>query len=654
MKRLVSLFITGAWLWAQDPPKPEAAKPAEAAKPEESKPAAAEGSSYTAEVGYRFLTGEHGSWNTYRSVVNLGEGPRLLSFQSVFKPVAPKLFDTARLTGGSWGDPYNSALLTVDKNNAYRYTLQYRNLAYFNALPSFASPQLGRLSPDSYTVNQRSIDTRQRLLNMDLDLRPGKKLRPFFGFGHQSGSGFGVSPIVVDENNYPAGTEIDYRYTDFRGGLHLDLERLQLTLEQGGAKFADNQSLFQVERTTGNRVPTYLGQQLALTNGRQDYDVSGDNIYSSGMLTAGLTSWLDVSGQFYYARPRSDIRFDESLAGTLIWVDTVRFLNGQQSLATGYASQPRSTALFGAELRPFGRVRLIESLQTDRMHNSASLAVLTTLDRTALGPASLNDRLVWNQQEQRAEGIIEATRWLTIRAGHRYSWGDAQVRRAELSLGTGLEPGYLRRHAGLMGFVLRPAAGLTVNGDAEVTRGDATYFRTSLLNSERINLRIRYQMRGGWNLQGRYGRLDNNNPTAGVNLEFASQQWGAATQWSHKALTLTADYVRSTIRNDLLFYEPSRLSLWRSLYRDNAHTVSTLIDYRFPKERVMLTAGGALLRTAGSRPTRYYQPLVRIAIPLHRDARLFAEWRHYSMGQALYGFEAFGVQQFVAGVRIGH
>ncbi|MBY0373139.1 MAG: hypothetical protein K2Q23_04045 [Bryobacteraceae bacterium] len=651
MKLLVTLVLP-ALLFAQDPPKPAEAKPA-ADSP--AGLAAPETSSSWAEVGYRWLTNQHGSLNTYRSVVNLGEGPRLLNFNSLVKPAAPKFFDTMRLTGGAWGDPFNHSHLTLDKNNAYRYTLHYRNLAYFNALPSFASPQLGRLSPDAYTVNQRSLDTRQRLLNMDLDLRPGKRLRPFFGLGHQTGSGFGVSPIVADENNYAAGTNIDYRYTDFRGGLHLELSKLHLTLEQGGATFRDDQSLFQRERTTGNRVAPILGQQLNLTNGAQNYNITGDNIYSSGTLTASPTSFLDVTGQFYYARPRSDIRFAESLAGTLIWVDTLRFLNGQQSLATGFASQPRTNALFGAELRPFSRIRLVESLQTDRMHNAASLATLTTLDRTTLPQRSLNDRLVWNQQEQRAEGFIEMARWLTLRAGHRYLWGDAQVRSPQLSpLTDPSERGFLRRHSGLFGFVLRPTSRLSVNADAEVGRGSATYFRTSLQNFEQINTRIRYQLGAGWNLQGRYGRMDNRNPTRGVDLEFASQLWGAATQWSGKGVTVTADYLRSTIRNNIQFYEPSSLRLWQSLYRDNAHTASVLADFKLPRERVLLTVGGTMLRTAGSRPTRFYQPLGRISVPLHTRARLFAEWRHFSMGQALYGFEAFGVQQFTVGLRFAY
>jgi hypothetical protein len=77
-------------------------------------------------------------------------------------------------------------------------------MAYFNALPSFANPL--------NTFSQRSFDTRQRLWNADLDLRPGKRLQPFLSVGRQSGNGFGVSPIVMDENSYPAASAIDYGY----------------------------------------------------------------------------------------------------------------------------------------------------------------------------------------------------------------------------------------------------------------------------------------------------------------------------------------------------------------------------------------------------------------------------------------------------------
>jgi hypothetical protein len=623
---------------------------AEPAKPPAEKPAVEKPFTLTTEIGYRWITGERGSINTYRSIVNLNEGPRALSFEAAAKDT--KAFDLLRLTGANWGDPFNSAHLIVDKNSTYRATVQYRNMAYFNALPSFASPQLGRLDRDAYTVNQRSLDTRQRLFNADLDLRPAKRIRPFLGMGRHGGLGSGVSPIVLDENNYPVGTSLDWSYTDFRGGVHFELDRLHATLEQGGAKFRDDETLFQLERLTGNRDVPYLGRTLSLTNGRQSYGITGDNIYSTASLSASPLNWLDVNGQFFYARPRSDVSFNEANQGTLLWVDTVRFLSGQQSLATGFASQPRTSALFGAEVRPFSRLRIIESWQTDRTHNAASLALLTTLDTTRLPEQNLNDRLVWNQHDQRVQALLDVTSKLTLIGGHRYLWGDAQVRRAETAPGPPLEDGKLSRHSAIAGLVYRPTAKLRFNADTEVGRSSQTYFRTSLNDFEQMRFRGTYQISAALQVYGRFFRLANSNPTPGIALDFVSQFSGATVHWRQKHMTVVADYTRSTVHNDLMHVEPDTLELSHSLYRDNAHTGTLAADFHLPKNRAQLTLGGSLYRTAGSRPSRYYQPLMRLNVPLHERVTLFGEWRHYSLGQALFAFESFGSQQFTAGLRL--
>ncbi len=61
------------------------------------------------EVGYRWLGTLHGNENAYRSVVNLGEGPRLLSFD--FHYLAPKRggwLERLNARASGWGgDPYS-------------------------------------------------------------------------------------------------------------------------------------------------------------------------------------------------------------------------------------------------------------------------------------------------------------------------------------------------------------------------------------------------------------------------------------------------------------------------------------------------------------------------------------------------------------------
>lgn len=600
----------------------------------------------SADLGYRFLPSTRGDWKTYRSVDNLAEGPRLLRFNTALLPEKSAWLDSLRLNGANWGDPMNSLHLTADKASLYRLTFGYRNLAFFNSLPSFANPL--------QTGTQRSFDTRQRLWNMDLDLRPGKRFQPFFSVARQSGFGSGISPIVLDENSYPAASAIDYAYTQFRGGIHYDAEKWHLTLEQGGGRFHDDTTLDVNSRNLGNRRLPYLGRPLAVDRATQAYGVTGENLYSSGELTYSPWHWVDLRGQFYYSQPQSDVRFTENAAGTLLWLDTLRFVNGQQSVLTGYANAPRTSGAFQVEVRPFARLRIVESWQTERLQNSGSVLALTTLDRTALPARNAADRLVWTQSEQQIQAFVEVSKHLTFQGGHRYTWGDAQVRRGNLSTGPAQEAGALRRQAATAGFVLRPISKLTFNANAEVARGDRTYFRTSLQNYQQLRLRGRYRLSDAWQSHFRYGRMDNSNPTPGVNLKFSSQQTGAGLQWTRQSVSVSADYTRSTLWSDLRFLDPITYQGLRSLYRDNAHSATLAADWRLPKNRAALTLGGSLFRSAGSRPTRYYQPMARLLVPLHKQLQFLGEWRQVSMGQSLYAFEAFGVQQITVGLRLGH
>ncbi|HTP85692.1 MAG TPA: hypothetical protein VMJ34_02040, partial [Bryobacteraceae bacterium] len=142
------------------PPTDQSAPPAAASStPDQTAaPAADSVISGSIELGYRFVSGPYGNQDVYRSTVNLGQGPRLVSFDFTVKPVK-KLFDHFELQANSWGgDPYNSARLDVDKTGLYRLTADYRNTAYFNFLPSFADPTVS----SGILLTQSSFDTHIR------------------------------------------------------------------------------------------------------------------------------------------------------------------------------------------------------------------------------------------------------------------------------------------------------------------------------------------------------------------------------------------------------------------------------------------------------------------------------------------------------------
>src|SRR5262249_20012447 len=133
MKTLISLLLLIP-LCAQEPAKPAAdpapavqdqaakpaqgqAKPAEPAAPADETPPGESLLRGSFEVAYRCISYSNVSLNTYRSVVNLGEGSKLLDADFTLTNISKRFFDRADVHASSWGgDPYNT--LRVDEQKA--------------------------------------------------------------------------------------------------------------------------------------------------------------------------------------------------------------------------------------------------------------------------------------------------------------------------------------------------------------------------------------------------------------------------------------------------------------------------------------------------------------------------------------------------------
>ena len=128
----------------------------------------------------------------------------------------------------------------------------------------------------------------------------------------------------------------------------------------------------------------YFGQTLDLTNLAQAYGIRGDSIYSKGLFTASPFAWLDVSAQFLYSQPNTNVNYTQFDTGNLVVESAILFYTGEQALSYAEGKQPHTTGSFGFELRPLQRVRILESWMTDRMHTAAA-GLLTDM---ILQPAS--------------------------------------------------------------------------------------------------------------------------------------------------------------------------------------------------------------------------------------------------------------------------
>ena len=665
MKILIS-FCVLIPLWAQDASQPVDSPQAAAqttATPAAQPPAAAPAAAAPApaaqtssadnwlqgsiQLGYRWIPDIDGSFDTYRSVINLGEGPKLMDADFTLLNPSKRFFDRATIHASSWGDPYNSLRADVEKDGLYRLTVDYRNMAYFNFLPSYADPTIGQ----GILLDQNSFDTRIRTLDVQLDVHMNKWITPYLGFDQNSQYGRGITDFQNFINSYGVASLYSDLTNNYRAGVRMEMGAYHLTLEQGGTTFKDDQGASDASTVPGNFLGTFLGNTLPLNSMSELYRVRGDSIYTKGLLAANPFSWMSVTGQFIYAKPRTDINYTEAANGTFYLQRILQFYNSGQDILTGDANMPHVTGSVTVEIRPLRRLRLVEYWMTDRFHNASDALLVENL-LLAGAPLTdqqlLNDRMVLNTNREEIDAYYDVTSKLMLRGGYRFEWGDADVRAPAL-IEQPLESANLRRSVGIAGFNYRVGQKFRITGDAEGSSSDQVFFRTSLQDYQKAHIRGRYDLSPEWRFAADFSLLYNSNPDPNVKLDYSSKIESASVFYMPKSLkgtNLLLDYSRSAVYSSVLYLVPQTLSPAPSIYRENGHSLSALASVKW------ITMGGTLFVSSGSRPTTYYQPLVRVTVPIRKHVQWISEWRWYSMSELFYVFENFQSNQFMTSVRL--
>jgi hypothetical protein len=629
-------------------------KPAD--KPAES-PAPATDSWFTGSVdlGYRWLLSNSGNFAQYRSVVNLGDGPKLFGLD--FSIVDPKkrLFDRIDARANAWGgDPYNTAHLDIRKQGVYTFTADYRNIAYFNAVPSFANP----FQPNGF--NEQSFDIHRRNYSFALDVLPGKPVSFYTAYDRNSGFGSGIATWVQDSNNeYAVPAKFRDGTNNFRFGSHIEMKRFHVTLEHGITRFRDDDSAFNNVQTTGDNSTPLLGQKLYLNGLVETYGIRGSGFYDKGLLTASPFSWLDIYGQFLYSYPQINVSFTDLAQGNFAQLSSLLFYSTQSDVAAGTAHQPHVTGNFGFELRPLKRLRIIESVTTDRSHDAASPLITEQILAAGMTPqnivTALNYKQIVNYNQEQVDVLYDLTSRLTLRGGYRLVWGDATVLAGQLSQTGNLVQGQLHRNVGLAGASFRVSKKLTTGFDYEGASSDNIYFRTSLNNYNKARARANFQATQSLSVQVRFQVLDNQNPAPSIRYDYLSRDNAVSLIWTPaggKRISAMGEYDRSTLRSDII-YLGLFLAPGISAYRDNAHTATSAIALALPGySKAKLTFGGSLFISSGSRPSRYYQPLARLSVPIQNHVSWNTEWQWYGYGEQFYLFEGFRTHIFMTGLRL--
>ena len=243
---------------------------------------------------------------------------------------------------------------------------------------------------------------------------------------------------------------------NYRGGVRLEYNRWHVTLEEGGTTYKDDDQASANGANFGDRTTPILGGTLVLNTLTQTYGVRGSSVYSKVLATASPFSWLDLNGQFLYSKPKTDARYFDIATGNFALLSSLLLYSGQYNIGTSASNAKHTLANAGAEIRPFKRLKIIDSFSINR-YNETGVGALTeqillTPGATfpALVSALATPQAVTNNRQQ-VEAILDVTTKITLRGGYRYEWGDATVRAGTLDQSGSLAFGALKRNVGLAG-----------------------------------------------------------------------------------------------------------------------------------------------------------------------------------------------------------
>jgi len=594
------------------------------------------------EVGYRFAT-MSGDGAMYDSTVNYGDGIRLLSSSLTVqsRDGHGRLFDHLMLsTQGLGGDPYQSAILRIEKNRLYRYDMMWR-------LTQYTDPA------ETVSYGEHAMNTQRTMQDHDLTLFPESRFKLFLGYSRNLETGPALTTIQLynaQGDEYPVFENVHREVNEYRLGGELHLLGVRLNIMHGWEDYKANspQSLG-ASPAPGNN-PTDLN---TLTSFQSTQPIHGTSPYwRVGVFGEGHKLWA-INGRFTYVAGKQAFSLDELSAGT-----TVRGPNQLEVVTFGNADRPALAAnltisLFPANhvvftnQTPFTSIRMIGDSYFTEFDNGLQSSPVLPFQYLGIRTFSNLTDLMYHPKK-----------WFSVHGGFEYSdrrigdvegqsnLGDPAPNQAPIEQSNQLK-------AGTLGFRLKPVQYLTISVDGEVGRASKPIYPISDGNYQAFRARIEYKRK--LYRVSVYGKSDY-NLNSDMLTSFAShaRQYGGDGSWIPVSwFSIDASYTRlhlNTLGGIDYFSQGVDISGENSYYVSNIHT-GTLSAHFTLLKRADLYVGYSHIQDVGDGratpdgaglysalpafqavqtfPLRYLTPMARLSIRITPKLRWNAGYQYY-------------------------
>jgi hypothetical protein len=620
------------------------------------------------EVGFRVASDVRGNFDMYRSVVNLGEGPRLLNANvSLRAPYGTgQYFDHLDINFNNWGgDPYNNMRLAIGRTDKYEFTADYRNLNYFNYVPTYADPYviqglppgLTPLLPTVISANsnfgQHSMDVSYRTTALQLRLFPNSRISPYVGYSRNTVVDSVVTPsfTTYDVTGNEMVLPVDYAYAadEYRGGVTVSLPRLVFDVEQGYRLMRNDTGVSGVVNPRGNTPVPFVGQTIVLNSLTRGYHDRTSMPFTKAVVKFTPVSNVKFTGRYIYSMSSVDSTMGEIASGNLVnLANQLVYGTALDNFRTN-AEQPNHLGSFVAEWTPIRRLTLVDHFYTRSAHTSGGGLLLTTLFnvRTLAGNVPTTNQvlstpvdtfLAYDRIENQVEAEFDIGHGLVAHAGHRYTDADTSI----LTQGDEDEVyASLTRQTGIFGAYFTRGQWLRLAFDYEKNSTDGVLTTTNLYNYD--TFRLQYKL-GSWKhftLNGRFVFLRNHNPQSDVDWRNHNREYSVSLNYEPtERFYASLDYSRDNLFSDMLILLPATLTPSRSIFDERSQGIGGMFGIGIYRgSRVEFGYRGIL--NIGSYPLNYHQPFASLTIPLGGHFAYKTYWQYYDYNDKVFQFQGF-------------
>ena len=450
------------------------------------------------EVGYRF-TEVTGNDEMFKNQIDEESGFQIRSLSFGLGDIrGTNALDHFRIDAADLGIGPNGMLrLEAGRTGYWKLNAAYRHTEHYSNYPTIANPFL-----PGVLDSQHRFDRKRDGVDIDLELLPGKAVRPLLGYSYSKYSGPGMTTYHVGQDEFALNHDLSNKESEFRIGVGFDAGPVSGQVLQGWRMFRGTETTaLAAGAGNGNFPGTILGVPVTLSSQARTAKTDVDTPVTTAVVTGKLGSAVRLTANYVRADAESEDEQGESLSGSLVSYEILRYF---KSLAESTASTTNALYWRGgirADIRLAKgfdlsagynrRSRELDgySLVNDLYGQTTSFSGFDPKDVTTI--LESKTRMVREEDVYDVRMSIKPSGPFSFRLGYAVNDADITVANdpSEVVVTGGQGGVYDRKVSTLDGGILFSYSNLTLGVDYVVQDADAAVMRTDFIDRERLRLR---------------------------------------------------------------------------------------------------------------------------------------------------------------------